>query len=75
MARPPSTVDFENVSTVSLESSPVAEGLVGQRANEVRYYKCKYDHVFTLGPPSDAPLALDWLSRILARERDVVISA
>ena len=27
-------VDFENVSTIGLESSPVAEALAGLRANE-----------------------------------------
>ncbi|MCU1615685.1 MAG: hypothetical protein JWO98_3225, partial [Frankiales bacterium] len=30
----PQVVDFENVSTVGLESSPVAEALAGLRANE-----------------------------------------
>jgi hypothetical protein len=51
----PYIVDFENVSTVGLESSPVAEALAGLRANEARYYKNKYDHVFTVSPASDAP--------------------
>jgi hypothetical protein len=46
----PYIVDFENVSTVGLESSPVAEALAGLRANEARYYKNKYDHVFTARP-------------------------
>jgi hypothetical protein len=32
-------VDFENVSTVGLESSPVATALAGLRANEARYFK------------------------------------
>jgi hypothetical protein len=32
----PYIVDFENVSTVGLESSPVAEALAGLRANEAR---------------------------------------
>jgi hypothetical protein len=30
-------VDFETVSTVGLESSPVATALAGLRANEARY--------------------------------------
>ncbi|MFD0678383.1 MULTISPECIES: hypothetical protein [unclassified Paenibacillus] len=30
-------VDFNNVSTVGLESSPVIEALAGLRANEARY--------------------------------------
>ena len=45
-------VDFEHVSTVGLESSPVAAALAGLRANEARYYKNKYDHVFTVTPAS-----------------------
>jgi hypothetical protein len=71
----PYIVDFENVSTVGLESSPVAEALAGLRANEARYYKNKYDHVFTVSPASDTPETLDWVNRILTRERDIVISA
>jgi len=71
----PYVVDFENVSTVGLESSPVAKALAGLRANEARYYKNKYDHVFTVTPASDAPETLDWVNLILARERDLVIAA
>ena len=44
-------VDFVNVSTVGLESSPVAAALAGLRANEARYFKNKYDHVFTVSRP------------------------
>lgn len=43
-------VDFVNVSTVGLESSPVAPALAGLRANEARYFKNTYDHVFTVEP-------------------------
>jgi hypothetical protein len=43
----PYTVDFSTVSTVGLESSPVAVALAGLRAHEARYFKNKYDHVFT----------------------------
>jgi hypothetical protein len=71
----PYVVDYENVSTVGLESSPVAEALAGLRANEARYYRNKYDHVFTVSPVSDAPETLDWVNGILASERDLVISA
>jgi hypothetical protein len=73
--RVPYIVDFENVSTVGLESSPVAKALAGLRANEARYYKNKYGHVYTVSPAGDAPETLDWLNRILADERDIVISA
>src|SRR5215468_6594913 len=71
----PYTVDFQNVSTVGLESSPVAAALAGLRANEARYFKNKYDHVFTVEPASDAKTAIDWVHRILAEERGIVISS
>ena len=50
----PYTVDFNTVSAVGLESSPVASALAGLRANEARYFKNKYDHVFTVEPADDA---------------------
>ncbi|TFC02038.1 phage tail protein [Cryobacterium sp. MDB2-33-2] len=68
-------VDFVNVSTVGLESSPVTDALAGLRANEARYFKNKYDHVFTVSPVSDAPDVLEWVSRILREERDIVIAS
>jgi hypothetical protein len=68
-------VDFKNVSTDGLESSPVAGALAGLRANEARYYKNKYDHSFTVQPAGEATEILDWVSRILKDERDIVISA
>src|SRR6202034_332365 len=71
----PYVVNFENVSTAGLESSPVAAALAGLRANEARYYKNKYDHVFTVSPVSEAPEALDLVTRVLADERDLAISA
>ncbi|MGO9788204.1 MAG: phage tail protein [Solirubrobacteraceae bacterium] len=71
----PYTVDFNNVSTVGLETSPVATALAGLRANEARYFKNKYDHVFTVEPASDAKTTIDWVHRILKEERDIVISS
>ena len=68
-------VDFNDVSTVGLESSPVADALAGLRANEARYFKNKYDHVFTVEPASNAKSTIDWVHRILSEERDIVISA
>src|ERR1700760_2963007 len=67
-------VDFVNVSAEGLESSPVAEALAGLRANEARYFKNKYDHVFTVSPAGEEPETLDWVTRILA-ERDLTISS
>lgn len=71
----PYAVDFKNVSTVGLESSPVAEALAGLRANEARYYQNKYGHVFTVSPVDEAPEVLDWVNGVLSNERDIVISA
>lgn len=68
-------VDFNTVSTVGLESSPVAEALAGLRAHEARYYKNKYDHVFTVEPAAKAKKTVEWLHRILKEERDLVISS
>ena len=67
-------MDFSTVSTVGLESSPVAAALAGLRANEARYFRNKYDHVFTVEPASEAKATLDWVNRIL-EERDIVISS
>jgi hypothetical protein len=68
-------VDFNTVSTEGLESSPVAAALAGLRAHEARYFKNKYDHVFTVEPASDAQATIDWVHRILKEERDIVISS
>jgi hypothetical protein len=71
----PYTVDFNDVSTVGLESSPVAAALAGLRAHEARYFKNKYDHTFTVEPASRARTTVDWVHRILKEERDIVISS
>ena len=65
----PYVVDFENVSTVGLESSPVADALAGMRANEARYFRNKYQHVFTVEPAAEAHDAVERVTRILADER------
>ena len=71
----PYAVDFNDVSTVGLESSPVAVALAGLRANEARYFKNKYDHVFTVEPAKSAETTIDWVHRILKEERDIVIAS
>ena len=68
-------VDFTNVSTRGLESSPVAPALAGLRANEARYFKNKYDHDFTVEPAGEARETIDWVHRILREERALVISS
>ena len=71
----PYVVDFENVSTVGLESSPVADALAGLRANEARYFRNKYQHVFTVEPAAEAPAAVDRVARILSEERGIVVAS
>jgi hypothetical protein len=71
----PQVVDFVNVSTAGLESSPVADALAGLRANEARYYKNKFDHDFAVSPADEAGDTIDWIHRILKEERDIVISS
>jgi hypothetical protein len=66
-------VDFANVSTVGLESSPVAAALAGLRANEARYFKNKYDHDFAVEPAAEARETIDYVHRILEAERGIVI--
>ena len=68
-------VDFKTVSTVGLESSPVAAALAGLRANEARYFKNKYDHVLVVEPASKAKTTIEWVHRILKEERDIVIAS
>jgi hypothetical protein len=68
-------VEFGTVSTVGLESSPVAPALAGLRANEARYFKNKYDHVFTVEPAAEAEETVEWVHRVLKEERDLVISS
>jgi hypothetical protein len=70
----PHVVDFQNVSTAGVESSPVAERLAGLRANEARYFKNKYDHVFTVEVASESTETIDWVNSIL-KERDIVIES
>ncbi len=67
-------VNFVQVSTTGLEPSPVAVALAGLRANEARYFKNKYDHVFTVEPAAKAKKAVDLVHRILKEERGIVLA-
>ena len=71
----PHAVDFNTVSAVGVESSPVAAALAGLRAHEARYFKNKYDHVFKVEPASNAKATIERVHRILKAERDIVISS
>lgn len=69
------SVDFVNVSTVGLESSPVAAALAGVRANEARYFMNKYAHAFTVEAAANAKKDIEWVHHILREERGIVIGA
>ncbi len=71
----PYEVDFHEVSSNGLESSPVAAALAGLRANEARYFKNKFDIAFTVQPAEEAPAIIEWVSRILKEERNIVIAS
>lgn len=68
-------VDFQTVSTEGLESSPVAAALAGLRANEARYFKNKYNHVFTVEPAGQSEAAIAFVQRVLKEERDIVVES
>ena len=67
----PYTVDFAQVSTVGLESSPVATALAGLRANEARYFMNKYQHPFTVVPASESQDTVAYVHTILQAERNL----
>ena len=69
------TVDFKDVSTVGLETSPAAAALAGLRANEARYFMNKYKHEFTVVAAGDSQDTLDYVSKILKEERDIEFAA
>lgn len=71
----PYLVDFKDVSTEGLESSPVAEALAGLRANEARYLENKFNHDFVLEQAADAQDAIAWVHKILAEGRDLHIAS
>lgn len=70
----PNVVDFVNVSTTGLESSPHAETLAGLRANEARYFKNKYDITFSTSPAAEVPELIEYVARVI-KERDIVIAS
>jgi hypothetical protein len=67
-------VDYENVSTKGLETSPVAGALAGLRANEARYFMNKYKHKFSVEAAKDSKEAIEYVHRIL-KEKDIVLAA
>jgi hypothetical protein len=73
----PTVIDFVNVSTSGLESSPVADALAGLRANEARYFKNKYDATFATEPAASAKgkKLVSYVAKVLKDERGIVIES
>jgi hypothetical protein len=68
-------VDFKDVSTAGLETSPVADALAGLRANEARYFMNKYKHEFAVTPAAESQDTLDYVNRVLKEERGIEFAA
>ncbi|MBS1978340.1 MAG: phage tail protein [Bacteroidetes bacterium] len=68
-------VDFINVTETGLESSPVSRALAGLRANEARYFKNKYNQDFVVVSASKSKDVVNWVSKILKEERNIVIDS
>lgn len=67
-------VNFKEVETVGLESSPVAEALAGLRANEARYFWNKYKFEYLTYPASEKQEEVALFEQILLEERDLKFS-
>lgn len=68
-------VDFVTVTESGLESSPVAKTLAGLRANEARYFKNKYNEDFIVESAVKSKKNLNWVSKILKEERNIIIES
>lgn len=60
------TVNFKEVETTGLETSPVAEVLAGLRANEARYFWNKYKQEYVVYTPEEKPEILPFIEKVLA---------
>ncbi len=68
-------VDFKNVSTTGLETSPVAEAFAGLRANEARYFMNKYKAEFEVTSADESAERIAWVNKILLTERRLEIAS
>jgi hypothetical protein len=71
---PLTPVNYKEVSTAGLESSPYVDALAGLRANEARYFMNKYKHEFATMPASEGPEILARINSVLA-EREIDIAS
>lgn len=70
----PTLIDFKEVSTAGVESSPVADALAGLRANDARYFKNKYDIDYATSPAAEVPELIEYVSKVI-QERDIVVTS
>ncbi len=68
-------VNFKEIETTGLETSPVAETLAGLRANEARYFWNKYKFEYVTYPAAEKPELAALIAKILKEERDLEFSA
>ncbi len=68
-------VDYVNVSTTGLETSPYKEALAGLRANEARYFKTKYNVEFITEKASESTSIIHYVDEILLSERNIIIQS
>ena len=68
-------VNFKEVETLGLESSPVAAALAGLRANEARYFWNKYKFEYVTFPAAEKAAEVAWLEKLLLAERDLSFQA
>lgn len=68
-------VNFKDVETVGLETSPVADALAGLRANEARYFWNKYKFEYLTYPAHEKAEEVALFEKILLEERNLKFSA
>lgn len=68
-------VNFKDVETVGLETSPVADSLAGLRANEARYFWNKYKFEYLTYPAHEKADEVALFEKILLEERNLKFSA
>lgn len=68
-------VNFKEVETIGLDSSPVAAALAGLRANEARYFWNKYKFEYVTFPADEKSAEVEWLSKLLKAERELTFQS
>lgn len=71
----PHIIDWKDVTTAGLETSPVAAALAGLRANEARYFHNKYAATFATESGASAEPLVSHVARVLQEERGIVIGS